>query len=218
MIHSAEHYLITEKMNGTIFKLMELPYAVNELEPYISAKTIDFHHDKHHRTYLNNLNALIIEKGWFADNLESIIMQTYKNELETSVFNNAAQVWNHNFYWYSIKAEKNKKLDNDLLKQIEKDFGDFAKMREEFIKIGMSQFGSGWVWLVWDSKVNQLKITKTSNAEMPMLFHQKALLTSDVWEHAYYLDYQNRRKEYLEMFIDHLANWQFAQSNLNLVR
>lgn len=205
-------------MNSTIFKLIELPYGLDELAPYISAQTVDFHYNKHHQTYVNNLNTLLTDKGWFADNLESIIMQTHKNEAEVSVFNNAGQVWNHNFYWYSLKPGSDQKLKPDLLNQIEKDFGDYAKFREEFIKTGLAQFGSGWVWLIWDSKTAKLKITKTSNAEMPMLFHQKALLTSDVWEHAYYLDYQNRRKDYLEKFFDHLANWEFAANNLNLVR
>ena len=205
-------------MSGTVFKLRELPYGLNELEPYISAKTVDFHYNKHHQTYVNNLNALLADKGWFADNLESIIMQTYKNDEGTAVFNTAAQVWNHNFYWHSISPGDDKKPKAELLKQIERDFGDFTKLSDEFIKMGLAQFGSGWVWLIWDSKDAKLKIVKTSNAEMPMLFHQKALLTSDVWEHSYYLDYQNRRKEYLEKFFDNLANWEFAAHNLSLVR
>ncbi len=199
-------------MNKSIFSLPELPYAQDALEPYISANTLNFHHKKHHQAYVNNLNALLVEMGWLTDSLESIIMQTY-NKIP-SVFNNAGQVWNHTFYWNSMKPDGGKEPTGVLREQIDKQFGSFDKFKEEFIKIGISQFGSGWVWLVWDNKQHKLEIASTSNAEMPMLKGNKALITSDLWEHAYYLDYQNRRADYLKVFLENLVNWDFAIQNL----
>ncbi len=183
------------------FDLPPLPFATNALEPVISANTLSFHHGKHHQAYVNNLNNLI--KGTKFENnydLEQIIMES-----DGGIFNNAAQVWNHTFYWDSLGKES-RGPQGRLLQAIEKDFESFDKFKEQFSDAAAKLFGSGWAWLVSDTSGN-LKIVQTSNAANPMTDGFKPLLTCDVWEHAYYLDYQNRRPDYIKSFWD-IVNWE----------
>ena len=188
--------------------LPELPYAQNALEPHISANTLSFHYGKHHQAYVTNLNKLIAGTEFEKASLEEIVKKS-----SGPIFNNAAQVWNHTFYWHSMKPAGGGVPSGELAKQIEKDFGSLDKFREEFTAAATTQFGSGWAWLVLD-KSGKLKVIKTANAETPLTTGDTALLTIDVWEHAYYLDYQNRRPDYIATFLDKLANWEFASSNL----
>ncbi len=193
------------------FELAPLPYAKDALEPLVSAATLEFHHGKHHATYVATLNKLI-EGTPLADMpLEKIIHITAKDPEKTNIFNNAGQVWNHNFFWHSLSPTPSTPT-TDLQAQIDESFGGLNKFKEEFKTMGTSQFGSGWVWLVLDK--GELKITKTANGENPLLKGQTSLLCCDVWEHAYYLDYQNRRPDFLDAFVDHLINWDFAASNI----
>ncbi|MBO5997180.1 MAG: superoxide dismutase [Alphaproteobacteria bacterium] len=199
------------------FELFKLPYQENALEPYISKETISFHYGKHHTAYLNNLNALIKDTPLEKESLEDIILNTEKYPSEQAIFNNAAQVWNHTFYWQSLTPAKQNAPDipeGNFKQMVLRDFGSIDNMKAEFKKAALSQFGSGWAWLVVDNK--QLKIIKTSNAETPV-GKMKPLLCIDVWEHAYYLDYQNRRADYLDGIINNLLNWDFAIQNLNNV-
>lgn len=193
------------------FTLPSLPYTEDALEPFISARTLSFHHGKHHNAYVVNLNNLVKGTEMEGLSLESIITRTVTSADHVAIFNNAAQVWNHTFFWHSMKKGGGGKPTSSLLTQIEKDFSSFEDFLEIFKKQGIAQFGSGWVWLVWDG--SRLKITKTSNADLPLVHGQKAILTADVWEHSYYLDYQNRRPDYLSIFVDKLINWDFAQKN-----
>lgn len=193
------------------FTLPSLPYPEDALEPFISARTLSFHHGKHHNAYVVNLNNLVKGTEMEGLSLESIITKTATSADHGAIFNNAAQVWNHTFFWHSMKKGGGGKPASSLLTQIEKDFNSFEDFLEMFKKQGAAQFGSGWVWLVWDG--GRLKITKTSNADLPLVHGQKAILTADVWEHSYYLDYQNRRPDYLSIFVDKLINWDFAQKN-----
>ena len=194
------------------FKLAPLPYAENALEPHISAKTMSFHYGKHHQGYVNNLNKLVAGTPMAAASLESIVADTAGKEDQTAVFNNAAQVWNHDFFWQSMKPAGGGKPVGKLAEMIDKSFGSYEAFATAFQTTGLAQFGSGWVWLVQDGET--LKIVKTPNADTPAAHGQHALLTCDVWEHAYYLDYQNRRKDFVQTFLDHLVNWDFAASRL----
>ena len=194
------------------FELPPLPFAEHALEPFISARTLGFHYGKHHKTYVDNLNKFIAGTALAKLPLEEVIKETAGEISKAAVFNNAAQVWNHTFFWKSLKPGGGGKPDGKLLAQIEKDFGGFDAFRKTFIETGLAQFGSGWVWLV--SEGGALKVVKTANADTPLVHGQKPLLTCDVWEHAYYLDYQNRRKDFVEAFVDHLANWDFATAQL----
>ena len=194
------------------FELPPLPYAKNALEPHISAKTLEFHHDKHHRAYVDTLNKLIAGTPLAGKSLEEIIRLTAKDSAQAAIFNNAAQAWNHEFFWHSMKPKGGGKPTGALAQQIESDLGGVAKFKEDFVKAGTGQFGSGWVWLVLDH--GKLKIVKTPDAVNPTLLGLAPLLTCDVWEHAYYLDFQNRREDFLKIFFDHLANWDFAAENL----
>ncbi len=189
------------------FTLPELPYDKNALAPHITAETLEFHHGKHHNAYVTNLNKLLEGKPEANKSLEDIILSS-----EGGVFNNAAQIWNHTFYWSSMKPNGGGEPTGDLLAAINRDFGSFAKFKEEFTAAATTQFGSGWAWLVSDK--GKLSVTKTGNADLPMKHGQKALLTIDVWEHAYYIDYRNLRPKYIETFLGHLANWDFASENL----
>lgn len=192
--------------------LPNLPYPKEALEPYISAKTLEFHHGKHHNAYVVNANK-IIEGTELADaSLESIISKTYGDSLKVGLFNNAAQVWNHSFYWNCMKPNGGGLPTGKILDKINADFGSYEKFVEDFKNAGATQFGSGWAWLVIDN--HKLKIVKTANADTPMVHNQKALLTVDVWEHAYYLDFQNRRPDYLTTFVEKLINWDFVNSLL----
>ena len=194
------------------FTLPELPYAKNALEPHISEKTLEFHHGKHHKAYVDNLNKFIAGTEYEQMSLEEIIKATAEKQDKASIFNNAAQVWNHTFFWHCMKPGGGGKPSGELAKKIDSDLGGFEKFKEDFKQAGVSQFGSGWAWLVLDG--GKLKITKTPNADLPMAHGQKALLTIDVWEHAYYLDYQNRRPDFITTVMDNLINWEFAEKNL----
>ncbi|BBK30902.1 Fe-Mn family superoxide dismutase [Stella humosa] len=194
------------------FELPPLPYAPNALEPHMSANTFSFHHAKHHQAYVTNLNNLIKDTPLADKSLEEIILATASDASKAGVFNNAAQVWNHTFFWNSMKPAGGGAPSGDLAKKIDAAFGSLAKFKEEFKAAAVGQFGSGWAWLVLDG--SDLKIVKTGNAGTPMTSGQKALLTVDVWEHAYYLDYQNRRPDFVQTFLDHLVNWDFAAKNL----
>ena len=194
------------------FELPPLPYAPNALEPHMSAHTFSFHHAKHHQAYVTNLNNLIKDTPLADKSLEDIIMATAADASKIGVYNNAAQVWNHTFFWNSMKPQGGGAPSGELAKRIDATFGSLAKFKDEFKAAAVGQFGSGWGWLVLDG--GELKIVKTGNAGTPMTSGQKALLTVDVWEHAYYLDYQNRRPDFVQTFLDHLVNWDFVAKNL----
>jgi Fe-Mn family superoxide dismutase len=192
--------------------LPPLPYAQNALEPHISANTLSFHHGKHHKAYVDKTNELIAGTPLASASLEEIIKASAKDSSKAVLFNNAAQVWNHTFYWNSMKPNGGGAPKGEIAKRIDKDFGSLDKFKEAFKQAGATQFGSGWAWLVLDG--DTLKVIKTPNADLPMVHGQKALLTMDVWEHAYYLDFQNRRPDYITTFLDKLVNWDFAEKNL----
>lgn len=192
--------------------LPDLPYAKDALEPHIGAKTLEIHHGKHHQAYVTNLNNLIKDTPLAGKSLEEIIKASAGDAAKAGIFNNSAQVWNHTFYWHSMKPGGGGKPTGDIAKKIDADFGSYDKFVEEFKAAGATQFGSGWAWLVLEG--GKLKVTKTPNADLPMVHNQTALLTMDVWEHAYYLDYQNRRPDYISTFLDKLVNWDFANKNL----
>ncbi len=193
------------------FTLPPLPYADNALEPAISARTIGFHYGKHHQGYVNNLNKLVAGTPLADQPLEAVIKATATPD-QTVIFNNAAQIWNHTFYWNSLRPKGGGKPSGALAEMIDKSFGGFEQFKTEFAKAATSQFGSGWAWLVKDG--DKLAVVKTGNADTPLVHGQKPLLTVDVWEHAYYLDYQNRRADYVTAVLDGLINWDFAAQNL----
>jgi Fe-Mn family superoxide dismutase len=188
------------------FTLPNLPYAKDALEPHMSAETFSFHYEKHHNAYVTNLNKLIENTPFEKKSLEEIILQS-----SGGIFNNAAQVWNHTFFWHSLSPKGGGLPTGELADKIREEFGGFEKFKEEFKQAATTQFGSGWAWLVLDG--GHLKIVKTSNAETPLTQGAQPLLTLDVWEHAYYLDYQNRRPDFINVFLDKLVNWQFAAEN-----
>jgi len=194
------------------FELPALPYAKTALEPHISANTFDFHHGKHHNTYVVNLNNLTADTDMAGKSLEDIMKATAGNASKAGIFNNAAQVWNHTFFWNSMKPNGGGKPTGTIADAINAAFGDFDKFKEAFKTAGMTQFGSGWAWLA--AKDGKLEVLKTPNAECPLTNGYTPILTCDVWEHAYYLDYQNRRPDFLEAFLTHLVNWDFANANL----
>jgi len=196
------------------FSLPALPYAQDALAPYISARTMEFHYSKHHQAYVDNLNKLVAGTPWGTAGtpLEKVVVESAGRPDKTAVFNNAAQAWNHEFFWKSMKPGGGGKPAGRLLDMIEKSFGGVEKFKEAFSAAAVAQFGSGWVWLTQDG--GQLKIVATSNADTPIAHGLVPLLTCDLWEHAYYLDYQNRRKDFTQAFLDSLANWEFAESQL----
>jgi superoxide dismutase, Fe-Mn family len=194
------------------YELPPLPYAVTALEPIYSARTISFHHGKHHKAYVDNLNKLVANTRIDGMSLESVIDIAAKNSEMTGVFNNAAQIWNHTFFWNSMKPGGGGKPSGALAKMIDEAFGSYEKFAEQFKAAAVGRFGSGWAWLVVDG--GALKIVSTPNAETPITKGQTPLITVDVWEHAYYLDYQNRRPDFVQAFLDHLVNWDFAAANL----
>lgn len=190
------------------FLLPDLPYDYCALEPYMSAPTLEFHHDKHHAGYVTNLNQLI-EATELADRtLEQVIQTTSHNLAYSSVFNNAAQVWNHTFFWNCMKPNGGGIPTGFLGDSLDAAFGGFEQFKKKFTMAGVTQFGSGYAWLVLDK--GQLKVVKTANAMNPLVNQQVPILTCDVWEHAYCLDYQNRRPDFLQTFLDHLVNWDFV--------
>ena len=194
------------------FTLPPLPYAATALQPHMSEQTFSFHHDKHHQAYVTNLNNLIKDSPKDKQPLEALILESAKDPAQAGIFNNAAQVWNHTFFWSCMKPAGGGKPSGDVASAIDKAFGGLDKFKEQFKQAAVTQFGSGCAWLV--SEKGEIKITKTPNADLPMAHGQKALLTVDVWEHAYYLDYQNRRPDFVQAFLDHLVNWDFVAQNL----
>jgi len=192
--------------------LPDLPYAKNALEPHISARTLEFHHDKHHKAYVDNANKLLEGTDLAQLDLDAIIKKVAGDPSKAGIFNNAAQIWNHSFYWKCMKPGGGGAPTGAIAQKINAGFGSYEKFVEEFKNAGATQFGSGWAWLVLDG--SSLKITKTPNAENPMVQGMKPLLVVDVWEHAYYLDYQNRRPDYLTTFVDKLICWDFVNSCL----
>ncbi len=194
------------------FILPNLPFGKSDFEPHLTAESFDYHHGKHHQTYVTNVNNLLQnEPSWHNQDLEKVIMASSKSS--QAIFNNAAQVWNHSFFWHSIKPNGGGKPNSELLKQIEQDFGSFEDFCTSFKQAATSQFGSGWAWLVWSD--NKLQVIKTSNADTPIVNGITPLLACDVWEHAYYIDYRNKRPDYVATYLEHLVNWEFASSNLN---
>jgi Fe-Mn family superoxide dismutase len=190
------------------FSLPPLPYDKGALAPHLSAETLEYHHGKHHQAYVTNLNKLVEGKPEEKKSLEEIILSS-----EAGIFNNAAQIYNHTFYWHSMKPNGGGEPTGDLADAIKRDFGSFEKFSQAFSEAGATQFGSGWAWLAVGAD-KKLVVTKTPNADLPMKHGQKALLTMDVWEHAYYIDYRNARPKYIETFLKHLANWDYALENL----
>ena len=187
-------------------ELPPLPWAPDALAPHISKETIDFHYGKHHQTYVTKLNELIANTANAGKSLEEIVKSS-----QGPVFNNAAQVWNHTFYWNSLKPKGGGQPTGAIATAIKESFGEYATFRKEFSEAAISQFGSGWAWLVKDG--GKLKIVKTPNAETPLTTAAKPLLTCDVWEHAYYIDYRNLRPKWVETFLGSLVNWDFAERN-----
>ncbi len=193
------------------FELKPLPYAKNALEPHLGSETLTLHHDKHHAGYLHKLEELIGGTPEAGDSLESIL-QTASG----SVFDNAAQVWNHDFLWRSMAPEGGGEPEGDLADAIDKTFGSYAELRKAFLEAGAAHFGSGWLWLECDQ--GRVQVTTTHDADLPLRHGRIALVTADLWEHAYYLDHRNDRARYLETFIDHLIDWEFAAANWTSAR
>lgn len=195
-------------------KLPELPYARNALAPHISEETLNFHYGKHHQAYVDNLNKMIADRPLADASLEEIILESAGRSESQGIFNNAAQVWNHTFYWNSMKPGGGGEPGGDIAEAIKRDFGGYDAFRKAFAEAGATQFGSGWAWLI--AKGDKLEVRKTPNAELPITEKGVTpLLTMDVWEHAYYLDYQNKRPAYIDVFLDKLVNWDFANESLS---
>lgn len=206
--------LMAEEINyEAIVYLEPLPYSLNALEPYISSKTLEFHHGKHHANYVKNAVELLKKHKIASAPVEDIIKQIYSNPTYTDLYNNLAQAWNHAFFWKCLKPNGGGKPSGKLLELIEKYFENYEKFVDTFINAGKKQFGSGWVWLVKDN--DHLKILSTSNADTPIAYGMKPLFVVDVWEHAYYLDYQHQRAEFIKIIIEKLANWEFVNSLLD---
>ena len=189
-----------------MFQVKKLPYDTRALLPYMSEETLKIHHGRHYQTYVDNLNKLIAETKFEDMSLEEIIKQTAFNVEYTPIYNNAAQAFNHGFFFDHMALNGNKRPSHELLKKIEQTFGSYENFEKEFKAAALAQFGSGWAWLVEDQKGN-LKVIKTANADTPIASSLKPLMTIDVWEHAYYLDYQNRRGDFVDAFLAHLINW-----------
>ena len=194
------------------FSLPPLPYADTALDPVITANTLGFHYGKHHKAYVDNLNKLVAGTPHADSSLEAIIMATAGRPADAGLFNNAAQIWNHTFYWNSLRQGGGGAPGKALAGRIEADFGSLDNLKKELTQAAVTQFGSGWAWLV--EKDGKLAVTKTANADTPLVHGQKPLLTIDVWEHAYYLDFQNRRPDYVAAVLDKLIDWGFAEDNL----
>jgi superoxide dismutase, Fe-Mn family len=194
------------------FELPPLPYPDTALEPYYSAKTISFHYGKHHKAYVDNLNKLLPGSPFENSSLDEIIRATAGDASKAGFFNNSAQVWNHTFFWHCMKPGGGGRPTGSLAQRIDASFGGYEKFAEQFKAAAVGRFGSGWAWLISDG--GDLKIISTPNAENPMAQGKVALLTVDVWEHAYYLDYQNRRPDFVQTFLDQLVDWEFVEKNL----
>ena len=187
------------------FELPELPYAYDALQPYMSRETLEFHHDKHHKTYVDTANKLLQGSGLEQKSLEEVVRITAHDSEQKKLFNNAAQHWNHSEFWLSMKPQGGGAVPGEIEARLKADLGGVQKFKESFVAEGLAQFGSGWVWLVLDN--GKLEILKTANADNPPALGKTALLTCDVWEHGYYIDYRNRREEFLKTFLEHLVNW-----------
>jgi Fe-Mn family superoxide dismutase len=188
------------------FKLEPLPYSRESLAPYISSETLALHHGKHHAGYVKKLNALVAEGPLANADLESLVRSA-----EGPVFDNAAQIWNHDFFWRSLKPDGGGRPEPDLLAGIRSEFGSVGSVRDALVDTGEAHFGSGWVWLAWSGQ--RLRVISTADADCPLRHGDVALLTIDLWEHSYYVDYRNERKRYLKAIVDHLLNWDFAAAN-----
>ena len=195
------------------FQLPKLDYSKSSLSPHMSEETLDLHHGKHHQTYITNLNNLIKDSGLENSSLEEIVKKTSADPSKIGVFNNAGQHWNHILFWKCMKPKGGGALPGKLEKRINSDFGSVDKFKEQFIQAGITQFGSGWAWLAIDK--GKLIVTKTANASNPLVNNMKPILGCDVWEHSYYVDYRNRRPDYLKSFIENLVNWEFVESQLD---
>jgi len=198
--------------SGDTYVLAPLPYADNALEPVISAHTLSFHYGKHHKTYVDNLNKLVAGTPFAGQSLEQIIAATAGQADKTGIYNNAAQIWNHMFYWHSLSPNGGGEPPAALKQKIEAAFGNVETCKQELANAAVTQFGSGWAWLAQEG--DKLTIVKTSNADSPLTQNIRPLLTIDVWEHAYYLDFQNRRPDYVNSILNKLINWEFAAANL----
>ena len=194
------------------FELPSLPYANDALAPYMSAETLDFHHGKHHQTYVTNLNNLIKDTDLQNSSLEEIVVKSAKETSMAGIFNNAGQHWNHILFWQCMKPNGGGAIPSELEKKLNEDFGSVDKFKEAFIQAGTTQFGSGWAWLAVNK--GKLVVTKSANASNPLVDGMKPILGCDVWEHSYYIDYRNKRPDYLKAFLDNLVNWEFVASQL----
>jgi len=190
------------------FELPDLPYGYDSLAPYMSRETLEYHHDKHHNTYVTTLNKLIDGTDLAGKSLEDIVKASFGDASKQAIFNNAGQAWNHNHFWNWMKPNGGGAIPGELEKKLAEDFGSVDTFKEQFVQAGVGQFGSGWCWLVLDG--GKLKVTKTPNAENPLAHGQTTLLGCDVWEHSYYLDYRNRRPDYLKAFLESLVNWDYV--------
>lgn len=198
----------------SIFILPNLPYASKDLEPFYSEKLINLHHGKHHQTYVTNLNNLVKDTEFADKSLEEIMVLSANDKSKIALFNNAAQIWNHTFFWHCMKKNGGGVATGKILDQINLDFGNFENFKQEFSQKALTVFGSGWCWLVMNQD-RKLSIVQSSNAGNPLVDGLKPLLTIDVWEHAYYPDYENRRAEFITKFFDNLVNWDFVNSIFN---
>ena len=195
------------------FHLPNLDYRKDALSPIMSEETLDLHHGKHHQTYINKLNDFIKETDMLNMPLEDIIVKSSKETTMSGIFNNASQHWNHNLFWKCMKPNGGGNIPPKLEKRLISDFGSIEKFKDEFKNAGVTQFGSGWCWLSINN--GKLEVSKTANAENPILNNMKPILGCDVWEHSYYIDYRNRRPEYLDKFVENLINWEFVESLLD---
>jgi len=195
------------------FELPDLPYDYEALAPYMSAKTLHLHHDKHHQAYVTNLNNLIEGTEFAGKSLEEIVTGSYGDAAKQGIFNNAGQHWNHNLFWRIMKKGGGGNPGGELAKRIDDAFGSFEAFKEQFKTAGVTQFGSGWAWLAVQG--DQLKVVKTPNGENPLVHGMRPILGIDVWEHAYYVDYENRRPEYVAAFLNQLANWSEVEAELH---
>ena len=195
------------------FELPKLDYSNDALAPIMSAETLDLHHGKHHQTYITNLNKFIKDTEMEDMSLEDIIKSSSKDTSQAGIFNNASQHWNHNLFWKCMKPNGGGGLPSRLEKKLIEDFGSVDKFKEDFKQAGITQFGSGWCWLSLNN--DKLVVTKTANAVNPLIDNIKPILGCDVWEHSYYIDYRNRRPEYLDKFVENLIDWEFVESLLD---
>ena len=195
------------------FELPSLPYANDALAPYMSAETLDFHHGKHHQTYVTNLNNLLKDNELLGASLEDIVVKSSKDTSMSGIFNNAGQHWNHILFWQCMKPNGGGSIPSELEARLNSDFGSVDQFKEAFIQAGTTQFGSGWAWLAIDN--GKLVVTKSANASNPLVDGMKPILGCDVWEHSYYIDYRNKRPDYLKAFLDSLVNWEFVASQLD---